>query len=231
MNKKVDRSILFEQVFQFSSMGIALISNEGYFLLTNPMLTEMLGYSEKELKEKTFKDLTYVEDLRNSIDRFHQLINGKVSYYQVEKRYVHKNGMFVHCLLNVSAVRDGAGNPLYFISQFQDISDQKLYEQQLKESQEQLTEILETMPNGVLMFDLQGNISYANKMAEEILEINRAEIVSRKMDTPEWKLRTVEGEAIPREELPFSIVMKTKEPVKDSSMQSNQGRVLEKYYR
>ncbi|RKL66091.1 hypothetical protein CR203_17525 [Salipaludibacillus neizhouensis] len=215
MNEKVDRSILFEQVFQFSSMGIALISNEGYFLLTNPMLTEMLGYSETELKEKTFIDLTYVEDLHNSIDRFRQLVNDEVSYYQVEKRYIHKNSMLINCLLNVSAVRDDAGKPLYFISQFQDISDQKLYEHQLKESEEQLTEILETMPNGVLMFDLQGNISYANKMAEEILEINRAEIVSRKMDTPEWKLRTVEGKAIPREELPFSIVMKTKEPVKD----------------
>ncbi|MGJ9382680.1 sensor domain-containing diguanylate cyclase [Salipaludibacillus sp. CF4.18] len=215
MITKIDRSILFEQVFQFSSMGIALVSTNGKFLLTNPMLSEILGYSETELKGKSLRDLTYPEDLQASLSAFHQLLSNEISYYQVEKRYIHREGQLVWCLLNVSAVKDDEGNPMYAISQFQDITERKLYEHQLKENEQKLKDILETFPNGVLTFDLTGSLQYVNNMAEEILEFKQKDILSRQYDAHEWAITTIEGNPIAREDLPVSIVMKTEQYVKD----------------
>ncbi|PYZ92332.1 hypothetical protein CR194_15985 [Salipaludibacillus keqinensis] len=215
MINKIDTSVLFEQAFRFSSIGIALVSLKGKFVVTNPMLTNMLGYSELELKNKTFRDLTYSADLEDSVLKVDELIEGEVSYYQVEKRYIHKEGKIIWCLLNVSVVKDDEGTPLYFISQFQDITERKSYERQLNESQERLTKILETVPNGVTIIDLQGNITFANEMAEEILGLKKEDIVSRQYDTPDWKIKTVDGAAIPSEDLPFGRVVQTQQIVRD----------------
>nr|WP_259457952.1 sensor domain-containing diguanylate cyclase [Salipaludibacillus neizhouensis] len=175
----------------------------------------MLGYSETELKGKSLRDLTYPEDLQASLSAFHQLLSNEISYYQVEKRYIHREGQLVWCLLNVSAVKDDEGNPMYAISQFQDITERKLYEHQLKENEQKLKDILETFPNGVLTFDLKGSLQYANNMAEEILDTKQKDIISRQYDAHEWVITTIEGNPIARENLPVSIVMKTERYVKD----------------
>ena len=58
-----------------------------------------------------------------------RLVQAEISSYQLEKRYIHKEGHLVSVLLTASLVRDSRGEPLYFISQIQDISERKRLEQ------------------------------------------------------------------------------------------------------
>ncbi|WP_416148860.1 diguanylate cyclase [Salipaludibacillus sp. HK11] len=138
MISNIDTSQLFEQAFRFSSIGIALVSIEGKFMLSNPMLSEMLGYSENEFKELSFEDLTHSADVEKSKYKAEKLLDGTIDNYQIEKRYIHKDGKVIWCLLNVSIVKNSKEVPIYFISQFQDITQRKFYEQELTENQDKL---------------------------------------------------------------------------------------------
>ncbi|GAA4315240.1 hypothetical protein GCM10023149_11760 [Mucilaginibacter gynuensis] len=122
----------FKGAFENSTIGMALVSPEGKWLKVNQNLISCLGYTEDELNQITFQDITHPEDLEKDLDLLNKLIKGEVHHYQMEKRYFHKNGSVIWALLSVSLVRDERGNPLHFVSQIQDITDKKLQEEQIK---------------------------------------------------------------------------------------------------
>ena len=125
----------FSGAFEFAPIGVALVSPDGHWLKVNLALCELVGYAEEELLGMTFHDITYKEDLDDDIDHMYRLIDGEISSYQIEKRYVHKLGHLVSILLNVSLVRDEQGLPRYFISQIQNMTDRKQLEEQFRQAQ------------------------------------------------------------------------------------------------
>ncbi|MGD2181356.1 PAS domain S-box protein [Lusitaniella coriacea] len=126
----------FRNSFETAAVGMCLVSLEGKCLEANPSLCEILGYSETELKTISFPEITHPDDLEIDLNRFKQLFKGKIPYYHLEKRYLHKNGRIVWALLSVSLVRDSCDEPLYFISQVQDITERKQAEAALKQAKE-----------------------------------------------------------------------------------------------
>ena len=119
----------FRLALNNSAIGMALVSLEGQWLEVNPSLCEILGYEADELLQHTFQDITYPEDLGADLLNINHLIAGDIDNYQMEKRYVHKNGHLVWALLTVSLARNDDGTPLLFISQIQDITARKWLEQ------------------------------------------------------------------------------------------------------
>jgi PAS domain S-box-containing protein len=115
----------FRHAFEDASIGMAIVSLDGHWLKVNPALCQLIGYSPEELLGLTFQYITHPEDVGIETNYGNQLLAGKTSTYQIEKRYIHKQGAVVWILLNVSLVRDEQGDPLHFISQFQDITARK----------------------------------------------------------------------------------------------------------
>jgi PAS domain S-box-containing protein/putative nucleotidyltransferase with HDIG domain len=113
----------FSSAFEFAPIGMTLSSLEGKWLKVNRVLCELLGYAENELLEKNYQEFTHPDDLSSNLDYTRHMLNGEIETYQMEKRYIHKQGHLVWALLNVSLVRDEQGNPLYFITHIQDITD------------------------------------------------------------------------------------------------------------
>ena len=97
-------------------------------------MCEIVGYSEQELLATTFQSITHPDDLDIDLNYAHQLLNGEIHSYQMEKRYIHKQGHIAWILLNGSLVRDAEGQPLYFIGQIQEITGRKQMEEALRES-------------------------------------------------------------------------------------------------
>jgi PAS domain S-box-containing protein len=118
---------------------MALVSPDGHWLKVNRALCDLVGYPETELLVRTFQDITHPEDLAADLENVRRMITGEIRTYQMEKRYVHARGHLVTVLLNVSLVRDGQGQPRYFISQIQDITERKRLEARLFESQKMET--------------------------------------------------------------------------------------------
>ncbi|MEB3281687.1 MAG: PAS domain S-box protein [Lyngbya sp.] len=133
----------FRSAFDDAAIGMALVSLEGNFFKVNQSLCELTGYQQQELLSLTVQQITHPEDLEIDLNYAKQLVAGEIRTYQMEKRYFHKNGEIVWIQLNVSLVRNGRQEPLYFIAQIQDINERKQAEIGLQESQERLYRTLE----------------------------------------------------------------------------------------
>ncbi len=124
----------FRNAFEHSAIGIALVSPDGRWLKVNRRVCDIIGYDEGDLMRMTFQDITHPADLDTDLDFVRRLLAGDIDTYEMEKRYIHKDGRVVWVLLAVSLVRDAQGAPLHFISQIQDITERRYSEHQLRES-------------------------------------------------------------------------------------------------
>lgn len=126
--------------FEKSAVGLAVTSPDKRWLLVNPALCGLLGRSFEELQEMTWADLTHPEDLEADNTRFEELVSGVCDSYQLEKRFVRKDGGYLPTLISVSCVRNPSGEVAYFLAQVQDISALKHAQQERDRSVRALTE-------------------------------------------------------------------------------------------
>lgn len=136
---------LFQSAFEYAAIGMALVAPNGAWLRVNRSLCEITGYTEAELLQGTFQDITHPDDLDLDLSYVGKMLDGKLATYQMEKRYLHKEGAVVWVLLSVSLVRDKRGRPRFFISQIQDITSRKESERQLTEAATQIMQLRKSL--------------------------------------------------------------------------------------
>lgn len=135
--KQTEQSLLaseerFRATFEQAAVGIAHVSPEGKWLRVNQKLCDIVGYSREELLERTFQDITHPDDLNTDLAYVQQVLSGEIPTYSMEKRYYHKDGSVVWVNLTVSLVRDASGDPEYFISVVEDITERNRTEEDLR---------------------------------------------------------------------------------------------------
>src|SRR5208283_4191627 len=118
----------FRGMFQHSVSGMGIISPDYRFVQINESFCKMLDYSENELLLKTFQDITYPEDLPLGGKMVPKVLAGEIESFQLEKRYVRKNGGVMWGLVTTTLIRDMQNKPFYFVSQVIDISERKRME-------------------------------------------------------------------------------------------------------
>jgi PAS domain S-box-containing protein len=128
----------FLETFTHAAVGMSIVALDGSWLEVNPALCRILGYSEAELQATDFQAITCPEDLDNDLAKVEQLLSGEISSYQMEKRYIHKQGNLVWINLSVSLVKDQYDQPLYFVALVENIDQRKQAEQALAQLNEQL---------------------------------------------------------------------------------------------
>jgi PAS domain S-box-containing protein len=132
---------LFQNAFEHAAIGMALVAPDGKWLRVNRSICEITGYSEGELLERSFQDITHPDDLDLDLANVHKMLANEIDSYQMEKRYYHKSGAIVWVLLSVSLVRDEEGRPRFFIGQIQDITSRKESERQLGEASAEIAKL------------------------------------------------------------------------------------------
>lgn len=113
-------------------IGMALVGLDGQWLVVNPALTRLTGYTELELLASTFQATTHPDDLEADLDVLRQLLEGELADFTLERRYRRRDGTFVWVSISVSLVRDDASGPLHYICQIQDITDRWQHQQDLE---------------------------------------------------------------------------------------------------
>lgn len=183
--KRIERDLRqseaqFHSSFTYAAIGKALVALDGRLLQVNRALCDILGYSEAEILSQTRYTLTYPADAEADANEVRQLLNGNFQSYQLEKRYIHKDGHLVWCLLNQSLVRDSSGNPSLFISQIQDISRRKDAEAALAAERNLLRTIIDSIPDYVYVKDPQGRLVIVNQSVVGYAEaVNQVEILGK----------------------------------------------------
>lgn len=115
----------FRSAMEYSPIGIALLYPNGRWMKANKALCNFLGFEEKDLLQIDFQILTHPDDLEKGLEKVQDVLSGKIQTYQMEKRYIHKNGHILWGILSVALVRDSNGAPKYFVAQIHDITELK----------------------------------------------------------------------------------------------------------
>ncbi len=93
------------------------------------------------------------------------------------------------------------------------IAERKRAEEALRESEERLARLVETVPSGIAIVNREGHITFANPSAEAILGLTPSEISGRRYNDPNWHITAVDGSPFPDEELPYVRVVRSGQPV------------------
>jgi diguanylate cyclase (GGDEF)-like protein/PAS domain S-box-containing protein len=162
----------FRAVFEFAGIGIALHSPTGQILQSNPSLQKMLAYQETELQKLTIQDITHPEDFPTEERRMRVAhTRRKNSAYQVEKRYLRKDGSIVWGLLSATTICDEQGNVIYGLDIVQDISDRKRSEEVIRETQDQLAARVRELESNARQISLLTELSSMLQLSSKVQEV------------------------------------------------------------
>jgi PAS domain S-box-containing protein len=138
--KRADRALRqtqegFRSAFENAPIGMALFSiapeENARLLEVNGSLSRITGYSIQQLLEMDLRSITHPEDRESERPLAEQLIAGEIPNYQIEKRYLTRDGSIVWVTHNASTVSDSQDNLVYGIAQVEDITERKRAEQGL----------------------------------------------------------------------------------------------------
>lgn len=131
----------FQSTFDSAAVGMAVADCDGRYIKVNQAMCEFVGYSEAELLDMSYHDITHQDDLADNVSARARMLDGKLPKFQMEKRYVRKDGRVVWALMVVSEILDKNGRMIASVGQMLDIDTQKQAEKALLESRRQLREL------------------------------------------------------------------------------------------
>lgn len=127
----------FRKIFEEGPLGMAIVGVDHRFVKVNEQLSRMLGYPHDELIELSFHEVTHPADLGQTDQLTGQVFRGAISSYQIDTRYLRKDGSVLWGSATGSVIRDEEGNPRYGLVMIEDITTRKHAEADLRAARDQ----------------------------------------------------------------------------------------------
>lgn len=161
---------------------MCLVDLHGNIFEANEKMSAIFGYSQRDLETMTVNDLALPEDTQLSGEFIDHAVAGSEEQKIFEKRYRHKDGHIVHAQVASSLVRDTNGEPLYFISQVQDITERKQTEDKLRISEERHRLLADNARDVIWTMEADGSISYVSPSVELVRGFTPEEAMRQPME-------------------------------------------------
>jgi PAS domain S-box-containing protein len=170
----------FRAMFEVSSVGkIETECETGRFLAANAAMCKLVGYSEAELLATTAFDITHPDERERDRSLIRRLLVGELPVFDVEKRYIRKDGTTVWVRVTANVIRDESGRPLRSMAVIQDLTARKQAEQALQASKERLQLAMDAARLGSFRYDpLSGALS-GDARVKEIFDFDAAQEEAR----------------------------------------------------
>jgi PAS domain S-box-containing protein len=127
----------FRAIFNQVTVGVGLTDLAGKFVILNQKHCDIVGYTREELLSMRMQDLTYPDDLAHSLELFQRLAETGTPF-QIEMRYLRKDGTVVWVNNSVAAIRHASGKPLYGVAVILDVTDRKRAQEELVRAHDEL---------------------------------------------------------------------------------------------
>ena len=208
-----ERNLLRLLINTFPGM-VYVKDKQGRFLVANDIVACMMGAASSDgVIGKTDFDFYPQEqaDRLNAVDQ--EVLTTGEPLRDREGPITDYLGVTGWYLSHKIPIRDAAGNVTGLIGIDRDITARKRIEEALRREHGLIVRIMATSPAGIIMVDRQGRITYANTRAEQVLGLTKDAILQRTYQAPEWRITDYEGRPFSEENLPFSRVVATRQPV------------------
>ncbi|AZB41080.1 PAS domain S-box protein [Bacillus sp. FJAT-42376] len=171
------RSELFREVFEQSHIPQVLISLDLSAMLQNQAFFDYLGYTREEWAHMAIKDISPREDYETDSIFMQELISGKRSYYQLEKRYYHKSGRLLYGTLNVSLISDPETEKQYIFAQVLDTTEKLRMNESLRSSEKKYRLLAEHSSDLVMLHDPDGTYQYLSPSFKTLLGYEPSQLI------------------------------------------------------
>lgn len=149
----------FKTIFGETPMGIALIdSNTGHIHEVNNMFAQIVGRTIEQMSSIDWMSITHPEDIQEDLDNMALLNSGKISGFQMKKRYLKPNGAIVWINMTVTPISITKGIHSKHLCMVEDITGSRQAEEKLRN----LSQAVEQSPITIVITDAKGNIEYVN---------------------------------------------------------------------
>lgn len=172
----------FKLTIDEAPIGMALVAPDGRFLRVNRVLCGIVGYTTDELTGLTFQAITHPDDLNADLELANRLARGEIPRYQLDKRYIRKDGTIVDVALSGSVLRRPDGTPIHYIAQIEDITERKRLEAELRLAEATSSGILSISADAIISIDERQCISLFNEGAEKVFGYSKAEALGAPLD-------------------------------------------------
>ena len=171
----------FAGFFNQGNIGMAITSWKKGWVNVNKKLCKMLGYSQDELSEKTWQEMTHPDDFEADMVIIKKMASNEIDNYEIEKRFIKKDKSIIFVHMTVSCIRHDDGSIDKVLATLQDITKRKTAEHQLKIAQIKLMEseklsALGTLSAGVaheLNNPLMGILNYSQYVLKKLPADNK----------------------------------------------------------
>ena len=158
----------FQAYFDSGSVGLSVTATDKSWIEVNQRLCKMLGYTRAELLNLTWLDLSHPKELTANLKLFQQALDGKIDNYEIDKRFIRKDGSIVYVTLSVVCQRNKDGSVHHFLSSYIDITERKRAEESIRESEDRYQNLLNAAPVGIAVYS-DGKFVFINPAGLKLL--------------------------------------------------------------
>lgn len=173
---------LLGSAFDQSPNGMSAIAPDGHWLRINAAYCRMLGFEPAELTGGSFQDVTYPDDLAADREFFANALAGGPAISEREKRYVRKDGSIVWASVRAELIRDESGEPRYFVSHLQDVTERRAAQESRRESDRTLRAVIDHTPAIICVKGRDHRYKLVNREFEQVFGVSRDWIIGRSDD-------------------------------------------------
>ena len=174
---------LFRAAFEGSAIPMSITALDGQMLRVNAAFCQMLGYSEAEMLAHTFYDYTHPDDLSINRSGVQQMISGQQDRFQMQKRYVRKDGRVLWGDMSTTAVREANGRSAYMVTHIQDITARKQAEDSRRESEERFRNVFDHAATGIAITTCAGRFVQCNAAYCNLTGYSQSELETMEYST------------------------------------------------
>ena len=155
--RTAEQDRLLKYFYELPFIGMAITSPDNKrWLRFNNQLCQILGYSREELAAKNWLEMIHPEDVGKDLAEFDHLMHGDSDGYEMNKRFIRKDGSIVMANVDVKCVRREDGKVQYFVAMIRDITDQENQKAEILAARSQLQATLDAIPDLLFELDLEG---------------------------------------------------------------------------
>jgi PAS domain S-box-containing protein len=175
-----ERDQLLATTFNWAPSGIAVADLGGRYVSANPSFLRLLGLTEAELLELTIFDLTHPDDVAETRRVFEAMRASGGQHREFDKRYVRRDGRLVWAHIVVAPILDAEGRTRSVVAQVEDITERRMAEARLRESERRFRLLVEGVSDYALfMLDPEGRITSWNAGAQRIKGYQAEQVLGR----------------------------------------------------